>query len=300
MTEGDNMKFRQSIGWIVIPLVVAAAILGAMYFWPASLTGSSSKFEEPNLNDLGGWLEYKFGNVPDEGVRAVAVGSPNVDMLLDAFNFHARYSTHRTPDGKFRAYHFNGPFKAVLAVEADLKRGRLDGVATFWNERGKLRKQQVFREDILRDTRTSAPWLGSVTDQSLPDGVYTFTMPSSGYAKWQTVVEQEVNKRGQKVKTISIGGQWEAVGEGFWKCLINRLVCFPTQSGCEWFLDRRRVVAGNKLLIMGDTLGVLHIDTDPVNKLDARLRFTNIEGRNLDLGGGWSGAIYSWPESKRR
>jgi hypothetical protein len=280
---------------IILVLTAVVVICGLLIISSCSLF--NRKTEEPSRGNFFGWLEYERASKDISTVRAMYFGMPNGDKLQDAFEFHGIFHPLHTPDEAFRAYHYHGPFKSVLAVKANMKMGKLDGTATFWNEHGKIFKQRVFKEDMLVESKNKAPWLDNETDQTLPDGVYTFfegeDFRSLDHSNYPTVGRQEVFKKGKMVETITANGEWKPVEEGFWKCMTGRVLCVPSRTEPEWFLNRRKLQDGTRLLIQGYEEPVVFS-----NKIQPFYPdYTDLQGRTLDTVG-TRNAIFSWPEDK--
>jgi hypothetical protein len=277
--------------------ILIAIVMVSGLFIISSCSVGHSKTEEPSRGNFFGWLEYERADKDIQIIRAMYYGMPNYDKLRDAFEFHGIFSPVHTPDGAFRAYHYQGPFKAVLAVKSNMKMGRLNGTTTFWNEHGILFKQQVFQEDMLVESRYKAPWLDNETDQTLPDGVYTFfegeDFQTLAHCNYPTVGRQEIFKTGKIVETITTNGEWKPIEEGFWNCVTGLVLCVPTRSEYEWFLNRRKLSDGAKILIQGYSDPVLfHIDKESFN--GRYPEYTDSQGRQLDTVG-TRNAIFSWP-----
>ena len=269
----------------------ALALLGTLVV----LAGCARTASEPSWGDFLGWFDYQYGGASDLRVRVMYAGMPNGEALLPSFNFHTQYRPVHTPDGHFRAYHYSGPFRGLLAVKARMTKGRLDGPVTFWSGHGRVKEQLVFREDLLVERRTDAPWLDGAKDQSLPDGVYTFVSPDvSQFARWQVVSRQEVYRGGRLVQTVTTNGQWLPIEKGFWLCLAGRLICVPTPSGNDWFIDARKLANGDRVLLRGRREPVIvKLEPGRLRSSEIQPRFTNESGESFDLSDG--GAIYAWP-----
>jgi hypothetical protein len=296
--KNSNTKKRVSIAGLIGVILMSVLLVLSACSQDSNLFGHK-KTEEPSRGNFFGWFEYEPADKDIQIVRAMYYGMPNYDKLRDAFEFHGVFNPSHTPDGSFRAYHYQGPFKAVLAVKTNMKMGRLNGTTTFWNEHGIIFKQQVFQEDLLVESRYKAPWLDNETDQTLPDGVYTFfegeDFRSLSHANYPTVGRQEIYKVGQKVETITTNGEWRSIEEGFWKCVTGLVLCVPARSGCEWSLNRRKLSDGSRLLIQGYTDPVIfHVDMQSDN--GRYPEYTDLQGRQLNTTF-TTNAIFSWEKS---
>jgi hypothetical protein len=95
---------NKKIHLLFVALTTVVAIIGLFIITSCSI--GHKKTEEPSRGNFFGWFEYERADKDIQIVRALYYGMPNGDKLRDAFEFHGVFNPAHTPDGAFRAYHY--------------------------------------------------------------------------------------------------------------------------------------------------------------------------------------------------
>ena len=165
-------------------------------------------------------------------------------------------------DGICTLYHTEGPLKGLKAAEYPYVRGRISGIATFWDDYGRVVRQERWsaarpigsdrtwrpREEDVAEVRTAPPWWGGVKDQVPPDGVYT-KLDSSflmGAGQQFSVVEQW-RYAGGAIAERRTSAPWLDPDPSLWQQVSGEIVFFPGAGDERYVLDGRPVPDGQEL-----------------------------------------------------